>query len=359
MVMKRYFLFTQERQRVSIAALFLCALTSSLSFALQESMGPGGSNVLAVHAEGYKGQDVHIGFLSIYNVYKDHNAFLEKDLNGNPIPGTSRVSIDNISGISTVDFDHDTQMAGIMISSGDPTEPNQIGAAPMAFLHNTRLGAYPIEDFLEELIVNQNCKVIVSGFQFGGIPSDFDGDSIETLIYDYYAQKYNVVFANAAGNYDSDSYPYMTPPTSPGDAYNGITTGGLITTPPTDIYDYDKIGSLSLSGFTYDYDNRMKPDIAAPSSNQRVPTTGSVSSWTTIYNTTQGFTSWSVPHTAGVAAVLLSYAEDETNTEPDDNKSEVIKAVIVNSARKVAARQNADDSSSLAGFTFNPALATG
>jgi hypothetical protein len=36
-----------------------------------------------------------------------------------------------------------------------------------------------------------------------------------------------------------------------------------------------------------------------------------------------------VPHTAGVAALLLDYAE--TTTEADDSKSEVIKAVMVNS----------------------------
>ena len=334
--MQRNFLLTAERQKVSIATVFFCALFSVPLFALQESMGPGGSNVLAVHGLGYKGQNVRIGFLSAYNVYKDHNAFLEKDINGNPEDGTTRVSIDNIEGVSTVENDHDTQMAGIMISSGDLTEPDQLGAAPMAQLHNVRAAtledengdAYLYSPVLKELVENQNCKVIVTGFQLTGSPSIFNGNSITSLMYDYYAQKNNVVFCNAAGNYNSEYYRFYTPPTTPGDAYNGISTAGFINTSTQEVY--DKVGRDTLTGPTYD--NRLKPEIGAPSSNQRVPTTGGPSLWTTITHEIYGFTSWAVPHTGGVAAVLLSYAEDPSNTEPDDNRNEVIKAVIVNSA---------------------------
>ena len=71
-----------------------------------------------------------------------------------------------------------------------------------------------------------------------------------------------------------------------------------------------------------------KPEITAPSQGQWVPINGDTS-WTEV-GSTAGQTSWSVPHTGGVAAVLLSYAN--TTPETNDNQNEVIKAVIVNSA---------------------------
>ena len=92
---------------------------------------------------------------------------------------------------------------------------------------------------------------------------------------------------------------------------------------------YDKIGSSSLSGPTAD--GRRKPDVCAPSSNQTAPAYSSDTAWATVPGTTQGYTSYAAPQTAGVAAVLISYA-NSTTTVADDGHNEVIKAVIVNSA---------------------------
>jgi len=302
---------------------FLCmlpALGGSVR-ALSHSTGPAGSNVQAVHAIGYTGQGVKIGFLSVDNVYADHPAFLEKDDAGTPIPGTSRVIIVNPPGVNVVLSSHDTQMAGILISSGAPAEPYQIGAAPGATLYDARISG-GIQQAIDALLA-QGCNVIVSGFTYFSEPVKNDGKSLTTRMYDYYAFS-DVIFATAAGNFNASDYPYHAPPSRPGDAYNGITTGGLIK-PIADIY--DKIGSRSLAGPTYD--NRRKPEVAAPSPGQRVPTTGSAASWTTTSNPNDGLTSWAVPHTAGVAAVLLEYAQ--MDGQRDANRSEVIKAVMVNS----------------------------
>jgi hypothetical protein len=329
--MKKHFLFAQEKQRVSVATVLFCAFMSAFSFALQESTGPGGSNAQAVHALGYEGLNINIGFISRDNLRVDHEAFYEKDPNGLPT-GTQHAFVHDTLGFGINPTDHDTQMAGIIVSNGGQSYPDQIGVAPKADLHNIRVASgdsiftNDIETALTELIMVHNCKVIVTGI---ALPVDGNGQSIWSRIYDYYAQTYDVVFATAAGNYSSSSYPDITTVNAFGDAYNGITTAGLITTPWTDIYDYDKVGSLSLPGPTTDEAGRNKPEVAAPSSNQVVPSDLNDTDWETVPGAIQGFTSYAVPHTAGIAALLLDYAED--TADPDDDRSEVTKAVMVNS----------------------------
>jgi hypothetical protein len=122
------------------------------------------------------------------------------------------------------------------------------------------------------------------------------------MIYDYYAYKYNLIFATASGNND-------TRVTIFGDAYNGITTGGLILD-TNNIY--HQVGTLSNPGFTAD--NRQKPELTAPSQGQWAPNNGD--------------TSWS--NVPGIAATLLDYADG--SGDADRTRSEVIKAVIINSA---------------------------
>jgi len=303
-------------------------------YSLSESMGPGGSNARAVHQLGFNGRNVHIGFLSAKNVFAEHEAFLDKDSNRLPIPGTSRVILHDILGLEPAVDNHDTNMAGILISSGGVSHPDQIGAAPGAFLHNVRVSSESvdfadIEEALDLLILAGGnpddpsaCRVITTGFQ---LPCEDNGDSLWTLMFDYYAQTYDVIFSNAAGNYMS-AYPSITHVSCFGGAYNGITVGGLINMVSTAVY--DQVGTNSLSGTTVD--GRMKPDVCAPAPNQTVPTAAGSNSWGLTAGMTQGFTSWAIPHTAGVAALLIDKAN--ATLDPDDGRSEVIKAVIVNSA---------------------------
>jgi hypothetical protein len=150
--------------------------------------------------------------------------------------------------------------------------------------------------------------------------SDANGDNSWTKIYDYYAYQYGIIFINAAGNQNT----YVT---IFGDAYNGITTGGLRLNDPDNQYEYRRVGSSSGSGPTTD--GRRKPDITAPSQSQTVPTSSSDTAWTTI-GSTGGETSWAEPHAAGAAALLLGLAD--TTPGPNDNNNVVIKAVLVNSA---------------------------
>ena len=113
-----------------------------------------------------------------------------------------------------------------------------------------------------QLIIHQNCRVIVTGFELQD-PERPDGNSDWTMLYDYYAYQYGVIFANAAGN--ENTYVAIF-----GDAYNGITTGGLRLNDPNNQYEYRRVGLSSGSGPTAD--GRRKPDITAPSQSQTAPT---------------------------------------------------------------------------------------
>jgi len=294
------------------AALWL-VLAAPKAYGLAESTGPDGSNARAVHALGQTGEGVNVGLFSARNTRTTHEAF--KDPNG-----VSHAFSYDFTG-DGIEFSwHDTRMAGIVASRGGDSHPDDIGVAPGADIHSARIADANdamtnvfITDALDELVIEQDCRVIVTGVQSDATA---DGNSTWTKIYDYYAYEYDVVFANASGNYASEV-------TVVGDAYNSITTGGLAET-ETGVY--LKVGTGSNPGPTVD--GRRKPDIVAPAQDQTVPTSSSDTAWVTA-GSPAGQTSYSVPHTAGVAALLLGVA-DETG-DPDDNQSEVIKAVIVNS----------------------------
>ncbi len=312
----------------AIAILAFCpGLSTSTVLGLNGSTGPDGSNAQAVQDLGYYGQGVNVGLISSRNVgpldvddNSDHEAF--KDLSGD-----THAFNHDYSGDGILASDHDTRMAGIIASRGrTSTDPNDSGVAPQSDIYSARVGdddnqitqTY-LQNALNELVNTQDCRVIVTGIALQGTSAPPDGTSLWTKMYDYYAYEYDVIFANPAGNSDTVIDVF-------GDAYNGITTGGLRFTDP-DVY--GRVGTLSGLGLTDD--GRDKPDIVCPSKNQTMPNAASSTAWSNASANNYGWTSYSTPHTGGVAALLLNYA-DSTAGETDDDRSEVIKAVIVNSA---------------------------
>jgi hypothetical protein len=264
------------------------------------------------------GQGVLVGIFSRDLARVTHEAFYDKDGQGYPT-GDSYVTYFDATGESAYNdiSYHDTAMAGIAGSRGGRLYPAEIGVAPDCSLLSVRMvnassqiNVSYIEDGLDELLARGG-RVVVTGIQ---LVTEIDQFS---LVYDYYAWTYpDLVFITAAGNDYSTITVF-------GDSYNSITTGGLIM-PETGVY--RQVGTASNPGPTTD--GRRKPDITAPAQTLRVPVETSDTAWT-IHGTTRGETSWAGPHAAGVAALLIQYAN--TTADTSDNKSAVIKAVMVNS----------------------------
>jgi hypothetical protein len=307
----------------------VCVLSHPDVFALTASIGPNGCNAQAVHALGITGQGVGVGVISQAHCRVSHEAFFDKDSQGNPT-GTSHAhwfdaTSDTVSPYEP--FWHDTAMAGIVGSRGGKNYPAEIGVAPGAEIYSVKItkpisatdpnrviSIQWIEAGLDELVSRQ-CRIAVTGVQFPISSLTPDGNSQYSLVYDYYANTDDMIFINAAGN-DASSITVF------GDGYNGITTAGLITT-ETNVY--RQVGKASNPGPTVD--SRRKPEIAAPAQNLLVPYSSSDTTWTTV-GTARGETSWAGPHAAGVAALLVEYANGSEET--DDGKSVVIKAAMVN-----------------------------
>jgi hypothetical protein len=300
---------------ILLVIFFACENQNVL--ALTASIGPDGCNAQAVHALGFTGQGVLVGVFSQDHARVTHEAFYDKDNQGYPT-GTSYATSFDATGESLYEPSyHDTAMAGIVGSRGGQLYPDEIGVAPDCSICSVRIvnsssqiSVSYIENGLDELLVREG-RVVVTGIQ---LITDIDQFS---LVYDYYAwSNSDLIFINAAGNYASSITVF-------GDSFNGITTGGLIM-PETGVY--RQVGTASNPGPTAD--GRRKPDIAAPAQNLWVPYSSSDTAWIT-QGTTGGETSWAGPHAAGVAALLVQYAK--TTTDTSDNKSAVIKAVMVNS----------------------------
>jgi hypothetical protein len=304
-------------------------LVGPRAYGLAESTGPGGSNVRAVHDLGEIGEGVDVGVVTARHARVSHEAF--KDANS--VTHAFWYDATDQNNYEVDPTGHDTWVAGVVGSRGGATHPNDIGASPGVDIYNAkitrpvsvsdpnRVVAYSwFNNALSELIGERGCRALASGVAFP-VTADTtpNGQSFLTLLHDYYAYQYDVVFAHPAANDPARVLVY-------GDAYNGITTGGLRLLDPNDESSYLRVGSLTGSGPTDD--GRRKPDVVGPSQNQTMPNDDSDTSWYT-WTSAGGETSLSGPHTASLAALLWGLADQTTET--NDGHSVVIRAVIVNS----------------------------
>ena len=325
--------------------IFICAaflLPGSIfidtAFAIAESTGAGGSDAIGVHQLGETADGVNIGLVSLGNVRTTHLAFRDS-------AGVSHVfNYDFIGGGFEI-TNHETWVAGILASRGTSDFPDRVGVACGADVYcgnvqkNSSVAFINFYNVLKGLVVTLDCDVVMIDFILSTVAN---GDSSWTLLCDYFAYNYNVLFALPAGNGNTQVAVF-------GDSYNGITTGGLILTDAANQYDYRTVGNLSGQGFTVD--GRRKPDMAMPSQGQTIPNASSDTAWIT-WTSNQGETSFSVPHCAGEAGLLYG-AANETSTS-NDNYCQVIKAVMINSTfPNINDKQNANTDPATAENTWH------
>lgn len=296
-------------------AVAAVGLLCGSAWGLVESTGPRGANARCLHDRGITGSGIRIAMLSSGNVRATHEAFALPD-------GQSAVTNHDFSGKGFALSAHDTQVAAICIARGGTPCPDCRGTAPGARLHSARISdgaisASTIERALRELIVHHECRIVVTGIQLPSASARPDGSSIWAKLYDYYAEHYDVFFANAAGNSDSAVTVF-------GDAFNGITTGGLALDSDGD---WRITGSISNPGPTRD--GRRKPELMAPAQRQMLPGAANDTAWAAV-GSSRGETSYAAPHTAGVAALLMQRAA-QTET-PDADKTLTLKAILINTA---------------------------
>lgn len=293
----------------------LVVLHAAAAGLIADAFDAEGANVRAVQRLGITGQGVHIALLSHSNVRTSHSSFERPG-------GASAVTNHDFTGAGIGRSEHDTNMAGLLVAMPTVSHPDMKGIAFGARVESARiigagLTAADLTNALDTLITKHHCRVLVTGIQ---LPPDKilpNGNSLWSQIYDYYAEKYDVVFANAAGNESTQITVF-------GDCYNGITTGGLRQS-GTGIC--DQAGRISNSGPTAD--GRKKPDLAAPSERLVAPSAAGDDLWTTVDPNGLGLTSFAAPFTAGTAALLLEAAG--RNPAQNDDRSEVLKAVLLNS----------------------------
>ena len=154
------------------------------AYGLAESTGLDGSNAQAVHALGETGVGINAGFISAGNTRITHEAFADPC-------GISHAFNYDFGGDGIDIINHDTWMGGVLASRGGTSYPDDIGVAPGVDLHSARVASDTgsiflpwLENALEELVINQNCKVIMTGI---ALPETADGQSDYVKLYDYYA----------------------------------------------------------------------------------------------------------------------------------------------------------------------------
>jgi hypothetical protein len=344
----------------SLVSLFLCGLVLLMSApsasALNLSTAAGGSNAQAVNSL-YDGTGVRVGIIDTSNVlWNTHEAF------------GGRASSKSFGGSVSLNW-HASAVAGIIGSEGWSGYDNMTGVAPDCTLYGAHVGGGTngllfrnVRDAVLDLSDGSgsfsDARIFVTVFQLE--VGTGDGNAKLSLLYDYLARRDDLIFANAAGNdtdagYGSGNWPenpaYDGPTSDPdehrdrvtvmGDAYNGITVGGLQASGSL----YDRVGTASNVGLTSD--GRRKPELVAPAEGHTTAGWGSDTA-TRHVGSEYGQTSYATPHVGGAAAVMLdAAAANKTGTELTHATHHLaVKAIMVNAANKsVRTTEGADTSS--------------
>ena len=312
--------------------------------ALQNSVGKNGLNALRLHQPPYNllGRKIGIGQVEVGRPIK-----LGTDKAANRLKVISPRAVfyrDRLPQADRHVDDHASMVAEVMISKGKLLR----GVAPQARLYASAVGSLseggqPQECLAAQHIARQNNDdVRAINFSFGeSLERDerdnalLDGKALLTSCIDWSAQQHDVLYV-VAGNQGQGGIPIPT------DNFNGITTA--YTTQRNGQYtkvDFANLSSLPVGiGRSFikkeiNVGNRRAVGLLAPG--------GQIS----VYNQKGEIeqvsgTSFAAPHITGVVALLQEYGDRQLQNSRradwslDSRRHEVMKAVLLNSADKIA-----------------------
>lgn len=320
------------------------AIASDPSASSNPSIGDLGIQAQTLHTAPYDllGRKVAIGQVEIGRPGKFG---LDKRAAWQPQLGSFQVFFINDKAISdeSVD-DHAGMVAGVMVSQ----DKRQQGVAPAARLFSSAIGstdesAQPEECLATQHVASQNGQdVRAINFSFGeSLDRDsrpnaqLDGNALFTQCLDWTARVYDVLHV-VAGNQGDGGIPIPT------DHYNGITTA-YTTRFKGD--EFNKIDFANLSGVPIGIGRTIIRDEINSGSRRAISLSapGSKLNLVTTFNKVKRVsgTSFAAPHITASVALLQEYGDRQikaqaSNWSLDSRRHEVMKAVLLNSAEKVA-----------------------
>jgi subtilisin family serine protease len=318
------------------------------ALALSDSIGDKGVNARRLHQAPYNllGRKISIGQVEVGRPVKVGQDKAAKNLKA--ISPTA-VFYRNLPPMSDKNVDdHASMVAQVMIAKDKYLQ----GIAPEAKLYASAVGSLneggqPQECLASQHIAQQNSgDVRAINFSFGESlerderqDAQLDGKALLTSCIDWSAQKHNVLYV-IAGNQGTGGIPIPT------DNFNGITTAYTTRRKGT----FKKVDFANLSDLPegigrsfikkeINFGERRAISLLAPG--------GQIS----VYNQKGEIekvsgTSFASPHITGAVALLQEYGDKRflksksqaTNWSLDSRRHEVMKAVLLNSADKIADR---------------------
>jgi hypothetical protein len=338
------------RQKQSLFGAFTLSLTllggfkGAIAQEFNSSIGDNGIQATTLHEAPYDllGRKIAIGQVEIGRPGRfgfDKRAAWQPNLNLGQL-----FFLDTLATPDDYVDDHAGMVAGVMVGR----DKRHLGVAPEARLFSTAIGstvesAQPEECLATQHIAQQNSgDVRAINFSFGeSLDRDprpnpvLDGNALLSQCLDWTARIYDVLHV-VAGNQGSGGIPIPT------DHFNGITTA---STTQFQGNVFNKIDFTNLSELPVGSGSRLiRREInVGPRRAVSLSAPGSRLNLLTTFNKMDRVsgTSFAAPHIVGTVALLQEYGDRQiaaqaANWSLDARRAEVTKAVLLNSADKIA-----------------------
>ncbi|WP_204102588.1 MULTISPECIES: S8 family serine peptidase [Spirulina sp. CCY15215] len=310
--------------------------------ASEDTISDRGVNVRPLHEAPYNliGRKIGLGQVEVGRPGKFG---LDKAASNNRSLSLAGVFLRDRQALADTDVDGHAAMVAMVMISGDKRVP---GVAPGARLYSSAVGSLQDAGQPEECLASQHVALQNTGdvrainFSFGEpLRRDprpnpvLDGNALLTRCVDWSARVHNVLYV-IAGNQGGGGIPIPT------DNYNGVNVAASTMREGIfDKVDFSNLSSLpegigrSLILREINTGGRRAINLVAPGSHVAVRDLDGT------LEEVRG-TSFAAPHVAGAIGVLQEFGDRQLakaapNWSLDSRRSEVMKAVLLNSADKV------------------------